>query len=296
MLELRSPEGAFELIEATCASAASSPPAARSSRPTSTSATGSRSRCAARRRRPRRSRAPCPSQPCPCGTRRGRDPGHVRSGTSGSASGSARWSDAEYAEAVEAVRAAIARGDVYQVNLVQHLAAPFAGDPGGAGRPARRLRAPHDGRRRLGDRLRLAGALPRPPRPASLDVPDQGNAAARRARRGGEGRGRARDDRRPRAQRPLPRLRAGLRALAGADGGARAGRRDAPRLDGRGNAARGRRRPRRAARGDLPGRLGHRRAQDRSARPDRRARAGRPRRLDGRARHRCAETATSTSR
>ena len=33
----------------------------------------------------------------------------------------------DYAEAVEAVRAAIGRGDVYQVNLVQHLAAPFAG-------------------------------------------------------------------------------------------------------------------------------------------------------------------------
>ena len=27
------------------------------------------------------------------------------------------------------MRAAIARGDVYQVNLVQHLSAPFAGDP-----------------------------------------------------------------------------------------------------------------------------------------------------------------------
>ncbi|MGH3103696.1 MAG: chorismate-binding protein, partial [Gaiellaceae bacterium] len=40
------------------------------------------------------------------------------------------WTDAEYVEAVEAVRAAIARGDVYQVNLVQHLSAPFAGDPG----------------------------------------------------------------------------------------------------------------------------------------------------------------------
>jgi para-aminobenzoate synthetase component I len=39
------------------------------------------------------------------------------------------WADAEYAAAVEAVRAAIERGDVYQVNLVQHLSAPFAGDP-----------------------------------------------------------------------------------------------------------------------------------------------------------------------
>jgi para-aminobenzoate synthetase component 1 len=33
--------------------------------------------------------------------------------------------------AVEEVRAAIARGDVYQVNLVRHLQAPFAGDPAG---------------------------------------------------------------------------------------------------------------------------------------------------------------------
>jgi para-aminobenzoate synthetase component 1 len=39
------------------------------------------------------------------------------------------WADSDYAEAVEAVRAAIGRGDVYQVNLVQHLAAPFEGDP-----------------------------------------------------------------------------------------------------------------------------------------------------------------------
>ncbi len=41
------------------------------------------------------------------------------------------WSDAEYGAAVEAVREAIARGDVYQVNLVQHLSAPFRGDPAG---------------------------------------------------------------------------------------------------------------------------------------------------------------------
>jgi len=39
------------------------------------------------------------------------------------------WSDREYAAAVEAVRDAIAAGDVYQVNLVQHLSAPFSGDP-----------------------------------------------------------------------------------------------------------------------------------------------------------------------
>jgi len=41
----------------------------------------------------------------------------------------ATWTPDEYAAAVDEVRAAIARGDVYQVNLVQHLSAPFAGDP-----------------------------------------------------------------------------------------------------------------------------------------------------------------------
>jgi para-aminobenzoate synthetase component I len=39
------------------------------------------------------------------------------------------WTDDEYGTAVEAVRDAIARGDVYQVNLVQHLSASFSGDP-----------------------------------------------------------------------------------------------------------------------------------------------------------------------
>jgi para-aminobenzoate synthetase component 1 len=39
------------------------------------------------------------------------------------------WSDSDYADAVEAVRVAIACGDVYQVNLVQHLSADFSGDP-----------------------------------------------------------------------------------------------------------------------------------------------------------------------
>jgi para-aminobenzoate synthetase component I len=39
------------------------------------------------------------------------------------------WTAAEYGAAVDEVRAAIARGDVYQVNLVQHLEALFEGDP-----------------------------------------------------------------------------------------------------------------------------------------------------------------------
>jgi para-aminobenzoate synthetase component I len=41
----------------------------------------------------------------------------------------ATWSEDEYAGAVDLVRSAIAEGDVYQVNLVQHLEAEFAGDP-----------------------------------------------------------------------------------------------------------------------------------------------------------------------
>jgi para-aminobenzoate synthetase component 1 len=40
------------------------------------------------------------------------------------------WAPREYADAVGRVRDAIARGDVYQVNLVQHLATEFSGDPG----------------------------------------------------------------------------------------------------------------------------------------------------------------------
>jgi para-aminobenzoate synthetase component I len=41
------------------------------------------------------------------------------------------WPPEHYGAAVEEVRAAIARGDVYQVNLVQHLSAPFAGGADG---------------------------------------------------------------------------------------------------------------------------------------------------------------------
>jgi para-aminobenzoate synthetase component I len=41
------------------------------------------------------------------------------------------WDDEGYRHAIDEVRRAIARGDVYQTNLVQHLSAPFAGDPAG---------------------------------------------------------------------------------------------------------------------------------------------------------------------
>ena len=39
------------------------------------------------------------------------------------------WAEPDHATAVDAVRRAIERGDVYQVNLVQHLSAPFTGNP-----------------------------------------------------------------------------------------------------------------------------------------------------------------------
>nr|WP_239163188.1 chorismate-binding protein [Actinoplanes rishiriensis] len=44
----------------------------------------------------------------------------------------ASWSPREHAAAVEAVRDAIGRGDVYQVNVVGHASAPYTGDPGPA--------------------------------------------------------------------------------------------------------------------------------------------------------------------
>ena len=53
------------------------------------------------------------------------------------------WSEDAYAAAVEAVRMAIERGDVYQVNLVQHLSAPFEGDPEGLAAALAPLRPLH---------------------------------------------------------------------------------------------------------------------------------------------------------
>jgi para-aminobenzoate synthetase component 1 len=82
----------------------------------------------------RRTDAPAPPEPCPLplaavavrDASEGQTPGHVRIGQ-----WERSWTEGEYAEAVEAVRAAIGRGDVYQVNLVQHLAADFDGDAAG---------------------------------------------------------------------------------------------------------------------------------------------------------------------
>jgi para-aminobenzoate synthetase component 1 len=83
----------------------------------------------------RRTATPSPSEPCqlPLAVcvvrtddveRRHGPPGTFRVG-----SWSRTWTAEGYGAAVDAVRAAIGRGDVYQVNLVQHLSAPFEGDP-----------------------------------------------------------------------------------------------------------------------------------------------------------------------
>ncbi|HEX2110826.1 MAG TPA: anthranilate synthase component I family protein [Gaiellaceae bacterium] len=83
----------------------------------------------------RRGAQPPPPEPCPlplaaCRIRPAEEPstpgGPFRVGR-----WERTWEDPGYAAAIGAVRAAIGRGDVYQVNLVQHLSAEFAGDPAG---------------------------------------------------------------------------------------------------------------------------------------------------------------------
>lgn len=53
------------------------------------------------------------------------------------------WTEDAYARAVSAVREAIAAGEVYQVNLVQHLSAPFTGDAIGVTDALARFRPLH---------------------------------------------------------------------------------------------------------------------------------------------------------
>jgi para-aminobenzoate synthetase component I len=81
----------------------------------------------------RRTAAPDPPEPCPlpllaCRIRPVREP-RAPAGRFSVGEWERTWTDDEYAGAIAAVRDAIAAGDVYQVNLVQHLSAPFDGDP-----------------------------------------------------------------------------------------------------------------------------------------------------------------------
>jgi para-aminobenzoate synthetase component 1 len=82
----------------------------------------------------RRSLVAAPPEPCrlpllACRIRPAAEPGPLAAGHLRIGPWERSWDDESYLEAIEAVRRAIARGDVYQVNLVQHLAAPFEGEP-----------------------------------------------------------------------------------------------------------------------------------------------------------------------
>jgi para-aminobenzoate synthetase component I len=83
----------------------------------------------------RRAPWPSPPEPCPLPLLAARVRTSVESTPTGSAFRAGEWkpswSAEEHAAAVEEVRAAIARGDVYQVNLVQHLSAPCEGSAEG---------------------------------------------------------------------------------------------------------------------------------------------------------------------
>jgi para-aminobenzoate synthetase component 1 len=111
----------------------------------------------------RRSGAPPPPEPCPLpavaveigpAAERPRPAGSFAVGP-----WARTWSDAEYAAAVDAVRAAIHEGDVYQANLVQHLSAPFEGDPRGLAAALAPLRPLH-GRPLVGGRWAIVSASP----------------------------------------------------------------------------------------------------------------------------------------
>jgi len=113
----------------------------------------------------RRGQSPPPPEPCPlplaaCSVRAGSY--EVRQYIDANrtiGSWERTWSPEEYGLAVERVRAAIARGDVYQVNLVQHLSAPFAGDPTSLAAALAPLR-PLQGRPFVGEGWAVASASP----------------------------------------------------------------------------------------------------------------------------------------
>ena len=89
----------------------------------------------------RRSTTAAPPEPCPLpAVAYSLEPLHATAGPYSVGTWHASWSESEYADAVEVVRAAIAEGDVYQVNLVQHLSADFEGDPLGLARALAPLR------------------------------------------------------------------------------------------------------------------------------------------------------------
>jgi para-aminobenzoate synthetase component 1 len=102
------------------------------------------------------------------------------------------WSGEDYAAAIEEGRAAIARGDLYQVNLVQHLSASFDGDARALA-PALAPLAPLHPRALAGEGWAIVSASPelflarrgdrlvtkpiKGTRPAGVDIDDEKDAA-----------------------------------------------------------------------------------------------------------------------
>ena len=84
------------------------------------------------------------------------------------------WDAGEYRAAIDEVRAAIERGDVYQVNLVQHLQAPFDGDPAALASRLRRLSPRHPIRS-----WRTSGRSSRPRRSSSSPAGETGSGRCR---------------------------------------------------------------------------------------------------------------------
>jgi para-aminobenzoate synthetase component 1 len=111
----------------------------------------------------RRTAGPAPPEPCRlprAAVRIGRVTDNDRERGSFRVGGWERsWTDGEYVLAIEAVRAAIAAGDVYQVNLVQHMSAPFAGDPTGLAERLSHL-GPLQPRPLVGDGWAIVSASP----------------------------------------------------------------------------------------------------------------------------------------
>src|SRR5262245_16014266 len=70
------------------------------------------------------------------------------------------WTPAQHAQAVSEVRQAIARGEVYQVNLVGHASAEYAGDPAPALRRVTQLPGARYPVRLHGDGWAMASASP----------------------------------------------------------------------------------------------------------------------------------------
>ena len=130
MLELHSPDGAFERIEAYLRERGFFGPGGEDLLASVYLGYGLSEPL-------RRTSVPAPPEPCPLplaavavADRWGPGPGMPRTSDVSIGPWERTWSEDDYGHAVEAVRVAIGRGDVYQVNLVQHLSADFEGAPG----------------------------------------------------------------------------------------------------------------------------------------------------------------------